>query len=62
MGLLLLTPSARENSSELLYSLDYIEGYKSNNGKLLYQGLVMDFKTYYRIAVFLYIRDSGEIS
>ena len=58
MGLLLITPNARDDSSECLYSLDYIEGYNSNNGKLLYQGLVMDFKTYYRRTVLLYIRET----
>ena len=58
MGLLLLTPNKRENTHDVLYSLDYLEGYKSSNGNLLYQGLVMDIKTFYRRAVFLYIRET----
>ena len=58
MGLLLLTPKARKNPYQFLYSLDYIEGYSSNNGNLLYQGLVMDIKSFYRRAAFLYIRET----
>ena len=58
MGLLLLTPKAKINSDNLLYSLEYIEGYSSSNGQLLYQGLIMDIKSLYRRASFLYIRTS----
>ena len=56
MGLLLLTPKAKSNSYKILYSLDYIEGYSSSNGQLLYQGLIVDIKSLYRRASFLYIR------
>ena len=58
MGLLLITPRTKENPYDLLFSLDYLEGYKSSNGNLLYQGLVMNVKAYYRRAVFLYIRET----
>ena len=58
MGLLLITPFAEKNPYQFLYSLDYIEGYNSNKGSLLYQGLVMDIKSFYRRAVFLYIRET----
>jgi hypothetical protein len=62
MGLLLITPKSSGNSDQHLYNLDYIEGYKSKSGQLLYQGLVMDIKTLYRRAVFLYIRETPNSS
>jgi hypothetical protein len=58
MGLLLLSPYPVNRDEEVLYSLDYVEGYNSNSRKLLYQGLVMDVKNYYKRIVFLYIRET----
>ena len=58
MGLLLLSPYSSNKDEETLYALDYVEGYKSNSKTLLYQGLVMDIKNYYKRIVFLYIRET----
>ena len=58
MGLLLMSPYTTDRDTEILYALDYVEGYKSNSKKLLYQGLVMDIKCYYKRIIFLYIRET----
>ena len=65
MGLMLLSPYTVDRDKEIIYGLDYVEGYKRNSTKLLYQGLVMDTKKYYRRMVFLYLREtpnSAEVS
>jgi hypothetical protein len=48
MGLMLLSPYHTKRDDETLYALDYVEGYNSRSNKLLYQGLIMDVKTYYK--------------
>ena len=58
MGLLLLTPASNKNVSEVIYNLDYIEGFSSGKKDLLYQGLVIDIKKLYKRTVFLYIRET----
>ena len=58
MGLLLLSPYSANRDKEILFALDYVEGYHSNTRRLLYQGLVMNIKNYYKRSVFLYIRES----
>ena len=61
MGLLLLSPYPVNRDEEVLFALDYVEGYKSQTKKLLYQGLVMDVRKYYKRIVFLYIRETPNI-
>ena len=56
MGLLLLIPNTTTNTSNFMYSLDYIEGYKSKTKSILYQGLVIDLIPLYRRVAFLYLR------
>ena len=56
MGLMLLTPVKNINYSNLLFDLDYIEGNEERTSQLLYQGLTMKLKKYYKTLVFLYIR------
>ena len=55
MGLLLLTPAKKENASQLIYNIDYVEGFTSKTNKLLYQGIVIDIKELYQRIVFIYI-------
>ena len=43
---------------QYIYNLDYIEGSKTKSQKLLYQGLVIDLKPFYKRVVFLYIRET----
>ena len=50
------------NLNDYLYRLDYFEGYKSKTTSLLYQGLVMDLKYFYKRIVFIYIRESPSLS
>ena len=40
MGLLLLSPYTVDRDSEILFALDYVEGYNANSMKLLYQVVV----------------------
>ena len=61
MGLLLMSPYSNNRDEETLYNLDYVEGYKSYTQKLLYQGLVMEVKNYYKRIIFLYIRESPNL-
>ena len=62
MGLMLLTPKDMEKSVEMVYDMDYVEGYTNNNSSLLYQGLVMSLKKYYKKIVFLYIRKTPSMA
>ena len=59
MDLILICPM-KSAQDDLLYSLDYIEGYKSGNKErvLLYQGLVMNLRKYYQTVVYLYIKET----
>ena len=58
MGLLLLVPSNSEEYDDIIYHLDYVEGYNKRNRSLLYQGIVIDLKKVYRRFVCLYIRET----
>ena len=58
MGLLFMVPTKSANVNKFLYNLEYFEGCNSNARTLLYQGLVLDIKSLYRRAVFLYIRET----
>jgi hypothetical protein len=59
MGLILMCPITL-SSTHLIYSLDYMEGYKSCKKEkgLLYQGLVMYLRNYYKKIVFVYVRET----
>ena len=58
MGLLLLSSRNREELKDIVFTLDYVEGYRMTNGvqNLLYQGLVVNTKKYYKKLLFIYIR------
>ena len=56
MGLMLLIPQKSAKSQSYLYSLDYLEGYSHLNKKLLYQGLEINLKTFYRKIMFVCVR------
>ena len=52
MGLLLLAPTKFLGIKDIIFSLDYVEGYTKGNKKknkiLLYQGIVLDLKRIYK--------------
>ena len=56
MGLILMIPKFKEETMQLVFDIDYIEGYTDNDATLLYQGLTMNLTKHYRRIVFLYIR------
>ena len=56
MGLMLITPIRKVNSLNLIFDMDYVEGYTDENTTLLYQGITMNLKKIYKKFVFLYIR------
>ena len=56
MGLMLITPNKKASSLNLIFDMDYVEGYTDGNATLLYQGITMNLKTIYKKFVFLYIR------
>ena len=56
MGLMLLTPRNKTDSLQMIFDMDYVEGYSDGNATLLYQGITMKLKTFYKKFVFLYIR------
>ena len=58
MGLMLVHPKLKIDSQSLVFSIDYTEGRKSSTDKLLYQGIILQFKEIYRQFVFLYIRET----
>ena len=56
MGLMLLTPSRKIDQLNLIFDMDYVEGYTDGNTSLLYQGITMSLRKFYKQIVFLYIR------
>ena len=60
MGLMLIAPKIVKNIDEMIYGLDYVEGYQNveETGKLLYQGIILDLKIIYKTIVCLYIRET----
>ena len=62
MGLLLITPMNQASRTDLLFDLDYIEGYMKRNKNeprsLLYQGIVLSLKKIYRRVVCIYIKQT----
>jgi hypothetical protein len=60
MGLMLLAPIMVENIDNLIFSLDYVEGYRNDgeSGALLYQGIILDIKVIYKKIACLYIRQT----
>ena len=56
MGLMLLTPTNKTGSLKMMFDMDYVEGYTDGNTTLLYQGITMKLKKFYKKFVFLYIR------
>ena len=58
MGLMLIHPKSKMMGQSLIFSMDYVEERKMVTGKLLYQGIIIQFKEIYRQFVFLYIRET----
>ena len=56
MGLMLLTPNNKLDILNLIFDMDYVEGYNDGNTTLLYQGITMNLRRIYKKFVFLYIR------
>jgi hypothetical protein len=56
MGLMLLIPNCKVDSLNLIFDMDYVEGYTDGNTTLLYQGITMNLRKFYKKLVFLYIR------
>ena len=56
MGLMLISPCSKTDCLELIFDMDYVEGYTDGNTTLLYQGITMNLRKCYKKLVFLYIR------
>ena len=56
MGLMLLIPNNKLDNLNLIFDMDYVEGYTDGNPTLLYQGLTMNLNFIYKKVAFMYIR------
>jgi hypothetical protein len=58
MGLLLMVPNGSKEYEDIIFNLDYVEGYNKRNQSLLYQGIVIDLKKIYKRVGWLYVRET----